>query len=189
MTHGDEPGSSFGQGNWWSQMQVRAATSGDIDAILVCERQPGYEDLVGRWTREQHAAGIADPSHRYLIAVERDGTVAGYLMLQRAAPLSESVLIKRMAVMRPGEGIGRALMERALAIVFDELAAQKVTLTVRPHNARGVALYSRVGLTDDGIEEVLRNGQRAFNTVMSMDAATYRSRPGAPDSAKSRRSE
>jgi diamine N-acetyltransferase len=159
-------------------MQIRAAISADIDAILACERQPGYEDLVGRWSREQHAAGIADPTHRYLIAVEQDGAVAGYLMLQRAIPLSESVLIKRVAVIRAGEGIGRALMERALTIVFDELAAQKVTLTIRPHNERGVALYSRVGLTDDGLEEVLRNGQSAFNTVMSMDADTYRSRAG-----------
>ena len=63
-------------------MQIRAATSRDIDAILACERQPGYEDLVGRWTREQHAAAIADPTHRYLIAVEQDGSAAGYLMLQ-----------------------------------------------------------------------------------------------------------
>jgi len=69
-------------------------------------------------------------------------------------------------------------MERAFAIVFDELAAQRVTLTVRPHNERGVMFYSRMGLTDDGIEEVLRNGQLAFNTVMSMDADTYRSRTG-----------
>lgn len=161
-------------------MQIRAATLGDIDAILACERQPGYEDLVGRWTREQHVAGIADSSQRYLIAVERDGTVAGYLMLQRAVPRSDSVLIKRMAVMRPGGGIGRVLMERALAIVFDELAARKVTLTVRPHNARGVGLYSHAGLMDDGTEEVVRNGQPAFNTVMSMDAATYRCRPGGP---------
>ena len=159
-------------------MQIRAATSGDIDAVLACEHQPGYEDLVGRWTREQHAAGIADPTHRYLIAVDHDGTAAGYLMLQRATALSESVLIKRIAVMRPGGGIGRALMERAFTIVFDELAARKVTVTVRPHNERGVALYGRAGLTEDGIEEVLRNGQPAFNTVMSMDADTYRSRTG-----------
>jgi diamine N-acetyltransferase len=157
-------------------MQIRAATSDDIDAVLACERQPGYENLVGRWTREQHAAGIADPTHRYLIAVEQDGTVTGYAMLQRAIPQSESVLVKRIAVMRPGGGIGRALMERAFAIVFDELAARKVTLTVRPHNERGVAFYSRVGLTDNGVEEVLRNGQPAFNTVMSMDADTYRRR-------------
>ena len=159
-------------------MQIRAATSRDIDAILACERQPGCEDLVGRWTREQHAAAIADPTHRYLIALEQDGSAAGYLMLQRATPLSESVLIKRVAVMRPGRGIGRALMERAFAVVFDELAARTVTVTVRPHNARGVALYSRAGLTNDGIEEVLRNGQSAFNTVMSMDAGTYRRRTG-----------
>jgi ribosomal protein S18 acetylase RimI-like enzyme len=159
-------------------MQIRAATSGDIDAILACERQPGFEDLVGRWTREQHAAGIADPTHRYLIAAEQDGTVTGYLMLQRATHLSESVLIKRVAVMRPGKGIGRALMERAFTIVFDELAAHKVTLTVRPRNERGVAFYSRVGLTDDGIEEVLRKGHLALNTVTSMDADTYRGRTG-----------
>jgi diamine N-acetyltransferase len=159
-------------------MQIRAATSDDIDAILACERQPGYEDLVGRWTREQHAAGIADPTHRYLIAAEQDGTVAGYVMLQRATPLSESVLVKRIAVMRPGGGIGRALLERVFTIAFDELAAQKVTLTVRPHNERGVAFYSRVGLTHGGVEAVLRNGQPAFNTVMSMDPDTYRRRTG-----------
>jgi len=160
-------------------MPVRAATLNDVDAIIACERQPGYEDLVGRWTREQHAAGLADPIHRYLVAVGADTQVTGYLMLQGVCPSPESVLIKRIAVMRPGEGVGRALMERAFAIVFDELGAGKVTLTVRPHNERGVALYRRVGLTPEGVEEVLRNGEPAFNTVMSMSADTYRSREAA----------
>lgn len=154
-------------------MQIRPAALIDIDAIMACERQPGYEDLVGRWTREQHAMGIADPTHRYLIAVEGDGQISGYLMLQGVRSSSESVLIKRIAVMRPGEGVGRALIERAFSIVFDELAAKKVTLTVRPHNERGIALYSSVGLTNDGVEEVLRNGQPEFNTVMSMYADAY----------------
>ncbi len=48
--------------------------------------------------------------------------------------------MKRITVMRPGEGVGRALTERALSIVFGELAAKKTTLTVHPHNERGVAL-------------------------------------------------
>jgi hypothetical protein len=29
-------------------MQIRPAALNDIDAIMACERQPGYEDLVGR---------------------------------------------------------------------------------------------------------------------------------------------
>lgn len=160
-------------------MQIRPATLNDIDAIMACERQPGYEDLVGRWTHEQHATGIADPTHRYLVAVGDDGIISGYVMLQGVKTSPESVLIKRIAVMRPGGGVGRALIECALSVVFDELAAKSVTLTVRPHNERGVALYRRIGLTNDGVEEVLRNGKPAFNTVMSMNAYTYRNRQAA----------
>ncbi|MEZ0168354.1 GNAT family N-acetyltransferase [Microvirga sp. TS319] len=160
-------------------MQIRPAILNDIDAIMACERQAGYEDLVGRWTREQHATGIADPTHRYLVAVGGGGKISGYLMLQGIGASPESVLIKRIAVMQPGGGVGRALIERALSVIFDELAAKRVTLTVRPHNERGVALYRRVGLTNDGVEEVLRNGKPAFNTVMSMNADTYRIRQAA----------
>ena len=39
---------------------IAPAAPADVDAIMACERRPGYEDTVGRWSREEHLAGMAD---------------------------------------------------------------------------------------------------------------------------------
>ena len=37
-------------------MTIEFATQADIPAIMAIERTPGFEDVVGRWSQEQHAA-------------------------------------------------------------------------------------------------------------------------------------
>ena len=153
---------------------IRTAVGADIEAIMLCERRPGYEETVGRWSRDEHRAGMADPSHRYSVACLDDGSIAGFVMLQEIGSSGGGgILIRRIAVMEPGRGVGRALLDHVLAVIFDELGAHRARLTVRPGNARGIALYSSVGLSEDGTEQVVRNGQPAFNTIMSIDAAGY----------------
>ncbi len=155
---------------------IAQATPADIDAIMACERRPGYEATVGRWSREEHLAGLIDPTHRYFVGRAAGGDIVGFVMLQDVAEPAEAVLIRRIATMAQGRGYGSALLAHALDTIFGALAASRAWLRVWPHNARGVALYSKLGLREDGLSEVQREGRTAFMTVMSIDADSYRAR-------------
>ena len=153
---------------------LRCATPADIDAIMACERLPGYDDTVGRWPRDEHLAGLADPGHRYIVALDAEGAVAGFVMLQDVAKGADAVLVRRIAVREQGRGLGYRLLGHALQLIFDELDAGKAWLRVWPHNARGMALYSKVGMREDGTSEAVRHGSPALMTIMSIGAARYR---------------
>ena len=154
---------------------VVPATPADIDAIMACERRPGYEATVGRWSREEHLAGMADPTHRYFIARQPDGAIAGFVMLQDVAAEADSILIRRIAVAERRRGHGRQLLGHALQVIFDELGARSARLGVRAHNASGIALYSSLGMREESRrEEPGHNGQTVTAITMTMSAETYR---------------
>ncbi len=155
-------------------LRLAAASPADIEAIMSCERRPGYGETVGRWSRDEHLAGMADKTHRYIIARGAGGGVAGFVMLQNVGSADSMVLVRRIAVMEPGRGTGRILLGHAFSVIFGELGAAKAWVRVWPQNARGRALYSAVGMREDGVSEVQRNGAPATMTIMSIDADSYR---------------
>ena len=152
-------------------LAIAEAVPADVEAIMACERQPGYEDTVGRWSREEHLAGMADATHRYFIRRDAQGNVGRFVMLQKIDVPAESVLIRRIATIKQGLGHGTALLAHALDFIFGKLRANKAYLYVWPHNARGIALYSKLGMRDDGVSNDERDGVRM--TIMAITAETY----------------
>ena len=151
------------------------ATPVDIDAIMACERRPGYEATVGRWSREEHLAGMADPTHRYFVARRADGAIAGFIMLQDVAIEADSILVRRIAVAEQRRGHGRQLLGHALHVIFDELGARSARLGVRAYNASGIALYSSFGMREESRREEQGHGSAAITVMtMTMSAETYR---------------
>ena len=156
------------------------ATPADIDAIMACERQPGYEATVGRWSREQHLAGLADPTHRYFVARRPGGTIAGFVMLQDVGVETGSVLVRRIAVAEQRRGHGRQLLGHALHVIFDELGARSARLGVRAHNASGIALYSSLGMREESRREEQGHADEAVTVfTMTMSAESYRQPKGS----------
>jgi ribosomal protein S18 acetylase RimI-like enzyme len=155
-------------------LAIAAAVPTDVEAIMACERRPGYEDTVGRWSREEHLAGIADPTHRYFVGRDAQDAVAGFVMLQEIDAPAGSVLVRRVAVAEQGRGHGAALLSHALAVIFEEFHAKRARLYVWPHNPRGIALYSKLGMREDGVSKDERDGVRM--TIMAIDAETYQAR-------------
>ncbi|KRE13757.1 hypothetical protein ASE66_16340 [Bosea sp. Root483D1] len=151
------------------------ATPADIDAIMACERRPGYEATVGRWSREEHLAGMADPTHRYFVSRQPDGAIAGFVMLQEVGLAADSILVRRIAVDEPRRGYGRQLLGHALQVIFDEFDARSARLGVRAYNASGIALYSALGMREENRrEEPGHNGKTVTVITMTMDAESYR---------------
>jgi RimJ/RimL family protein N-acetyltransferase len=87
----------------------------------------------------------ADDSRTFI--AERDGTVVGALGVTLNAGLAELGMMVRHA--ERGRGIGTALMASCIRWCRDR-QAHKVTLTVWPHNERGIALYRTFGFAVEG---------------------------------------
>lgn len=155
-------------------LEIAPATPADVDAIMACERRPGYEHTVGRWSREEHLAGMADETHRYFVARDAQSEIVGFVMLQEVGTQAETILVRRISVAEQGRGHGTALLSHALAVIFEDLRAKRARLYVWPHNTRGVALYSKLGMREDGVSEDERDGVRM--TIMAIDAETHQAR-------------
>lgn len=83
----------------------------------------------------------------FLVAAAPDG-VAGYVIAQDAADEAE-ILNLAVAPARHRGGIGRALVERALATLAGR-GAWRVFLEVREANAAARALYAALGFEEVG---------------------------------------
>ena len=89
---------------------------------------------------------------RRVSALGRDGAEPiGFVIVRDWASPERVTLIKRMAVSRPGEGHGRALLGHVVAAIFTETNAWRVWLGVFPENARARRAYEAVGFKAEGI--------------------------------------
>ena len=48
-----------------TNLEVRVASAGDLDAIMAIERAPGFERWVGRSSAEEHRALMGDANTAY----------------------------------------------------------------------------------------------------------------------------
>ena len=59
--------------------------------------------------------------------------------------------LKRVAVVRPDQGVGGAFLDRVVDWAFDRLGAHRFWLDCFSHNARAQRVYERLGFTRDGV--------------------------------------
>ena len=131
-------------------LEVVRATESDIAFIMATERGAGFENLVGRWDETRHRAAFADGRHAYFVA--RDGSdPIGFAILRDWASPERVTLVKRIAVSRPGQGYGRALLAKTVDAAFDETDAWRIWLGVYPDNIRARRAYEAVGFKPEGI--------------------------------------
>ena len=97
---------------------IERATPLDIPELMRLERGEGFERLVGRWSQEQHAAEMAKPGSRYLAARSEAG-LAGLVLLQELDDPNGCATLRRIAVARPGEGLGPRLLAAAQDEAFE----------------------------------------------------------------------
>lgn len=120
-------------------------TPDDIAEVMRLERLPGYEAFVGRWAADEHRAQMASPEVRYFGRRAGDG-LAGFVILQNLA--APTVLLRRIAVDAPGEGVGGALVRAVMDWVFETTAAEAVELDVALGNPRARRVYEREGFRE-----------------------------------------
>lgn len=133
------------------------ASPGDIAAISAIERKPEYSELVGSWDHDRHAREMADPGTVYLVWRD-DAAVTGFVILQGLGSPDLRTHLKRIAVARPGEGTGRALLQATVDWVFNETETNRLDLDVFVENERAQRAYRAVGFVEEG---TLRDYHRA----------------------------
>lgn len=114
------------------------------------ERHEGYETLVGRWDGDRHAATLADPAYAYFVARLADEPV-GFTILRDWRSPDQVCLLKRIAVTRPGQGIGRALLDGVIERLFRDTDTWRLWLGVFPDNHRARRCYEAVGFRAEGV--------------------------------------
>ncbi len=126
------------------------ASLDDLSFIMATERLPGYATLVGRWDEDAHRMAFADPAYRYFRA-DVDDAPTGFVLVQGWAAASRVCLIKRVAVARPGHGIGPAMVSAVLDRIFADTDAYRVSIGCFPDNLRARKAYDRAGFVAEGI--------------------------------------
>jgi RimJ/RimL family protein N-acetyltransferase len=151
-------------------MRLRAAGPDDIAFIMACERRPGYELLVGRWTEERHRAAIVDPGFRYFIA-EDDSGPRGFAIVQTDVFHVQNLYLKRIAVHDPGRGHGKAVLRLLNDWVFADTDTHRFWLEVVEKNPRATRVYESLGFVVEGVAREVHagpDGRRGSFVQMSL---------------------
>lgn len=158
-----------------SELTVREAQSGDVDAILdVAERgwRATYGDLVARETidaalaewydRESTASAIQRDDVGYFVAVEQ-GTVLGYVSGQATG---EPATLAAIYVDPDhwGEGVGTAMLERFEQYCL-ERGCETIEITVLADNEVGYSFYRTQGYDPVETRETELFGEQVTETL------------------------
>ena len=131
-------------------MSAEFATPADIAAIMDIERTPGFEDVVGRWTHEQHAAEMAKSSTRYFVLRDDSGAVSAFAIFQLIGEPDRRVHLKRIVARDAGQGHGSRLLGRALDWLYTETETNRVDLDLFVENERARRAYEKLGFIVEG---------------------------------------
>jgi RimJ/RimL family protein N-acetyltransferase len=152
-----------------SVLTVARADASAIPFVMATERTEGFDQLVGRWDEARHRAAFADGRHVYFIG-RVGGEPVGFVIVRDWAAPERVALIKRIAVARPGQGHGRALLTQVVDTIFNETNAWRVWLGVFPENLRARRVYEAVGFTAEGVTRgsAFLGGAHRDELVMAM---------------------
>ena len=94
----------------------------------------------------------------------------GFSILQGWGAAEQVTHIKRFAVVRPGEGLGKAFLRAVIGAVFAETTAWRLSLGLFPENLRARRAYEGVGFQAEGISRgsALFHGVNRDELVMSL---------------------
>jgi len=128
-------------------VSIRQLRNGDLRDVLAIEREIFPEDA---WTEQMFADELGEPTTRYYIVAEADGTIAGYAGLRAGTGNRGDVQTIAVRADRQGEGIGTALLTDLIATAVAR-NCHEIFLDVRAENARARLFYRRNGFTEVGM--------------------------------------
>ena len=143
-----------------SRLTLRPATLADIGAVMAIERSPDYERYVARSEEDEHYAMLSSPSYAYRLGVGESGAVEAFAVVRGLGDPHLNLYLKRIAVARPGQGVGTAFLSLVLDEAFGPMGAERFHLDCFADNVRAQRAYAKLGFTRDG---VMRKAYRRAN--------------------------
>ena len=153
------------------RLTLRAGALADIDVIMAVERSPDYEFYVARSEEEEHRAMLSSPSHAYRVGLRECGAVEAFAILRGLDDPHANLYLKRVAVARPGQGMGTAFLSLVLDEAFGVLGAERFYLDCFADNARAQRSYEKLGFSRDGVLRQafrLADGRRSDLIMMAI---------------------
>ena len=138
---------------------------------MAIERSPDYERYVARSEEEEHRAMLSSPSHAYRVGVGQSGEIEAFAILRGLGDPHLNLYLKRIAVARPGLGVGTAFLGLVLDEAFGPLGAERFHLDCFADNFRAQRSYEKLGFTRDGVLRQayrLGDGTRADLVMMAI---------------------
>ena len=134
-----------------SALTLRPATLADVGAVMAIERSPEFELCVGRSEETEHRAMLDSPSHAYRLGIGASGAVEAFAILRGLGDVHANLYLKRVAVARPGHGLGTAFLGLVLDDAFGPMGAERFHLDCFADNVRAQAVYRKLGMSRDGV--------------------------------------
>jgi ribosomal protein S18 acetylase RimI-like enzyme len=153
------------------RLTLRPAAFADIGAMMAIERSPDFEFYVARSEAEEHRVMLSSPSHAYRLGVGETGAIEAFAILRGLGDAHANLYLKRVAVARPGQGVGTAFLSLVLDEAFGPMGAERFYLDCFADNARAQAAYQKLGMSRDGVLRQayrLGDGTRADLVMMSI---------------------
>jgi GNAT superfamily N-acetyltransferase len=149
----------------------RPALLADITAIMAIERSPDYERYVARSEDKEHHAMLVLSSHAYRVGVGRSGAIEAFAVLRGLGDPQLNLYLKRIAVARPGQGLGTAFLSLVLDEAFGTMRTERFHLDCFADNFRAQRSYEKLGFIRDGVMRKayrLADGTRADLVMMAI---------------------
>jgi RimJ/RimL family protein N-acetyltransferase len=166
-----------GRGRVPRAIAIKRAREADIPFIMAVERREGYDSILGRSDEVWHRAALADARYAYWLAFDQSEPIGFAILRDWNAP-EQVTHIKRIAVVAPGRGDGKAFLNLILDEVFSETQAYRLSLGLFPENVRARRAYESVGFKAEGISRgsAYFNGVNRDELVMAILRSDWRAR-------------
>ena len=154
---------------------MRPLESSELAFVLAIEERPANRPFINCWPLDRHRKSLADPDFAYRLFEEGSQPI-GYAILTGLRSGHRSIQLMRLALDRPGGGLGRICCQLLLNEAFDELAAHRMHLDLFEDNSRAYRLYKSLGFRREGVLRDADLGDRGFRSliVMSILESEYR---------------
>jgi ribosomal protein S18 acetylase RimI-like enzyme len=160
-------------------LTLRPAALADIGTVMAIERSADYERYVARSDEEGHREMLASPSHAYRLGVGESGAVEAFAVVRGLDDPHLNLYLKRIAVARPGQGLGTAFLGLVLEEAFGPMGAERFHLDCFANNVRAQRSYEKLGFTRDGVLRKayrLPDGTRADLVMMAILKSEWEAR-------------
>ena len=94
---------------------------------------------------------LSSPSHAYWLGMGESGAIEAFAILRGIGDPHLNLYLKRVAVARPGQGIGTAFLGLVLDEAFGPMGAERFHLHCFPDNLRAQRSYEKLGFTREGV--------------------------------------